>query len=117
VCVGDEVNITCGYKFSVQILPVWTINGESFFVGSFENSSSFESPLVTSGIDTVLTVYSSDELNQTTFQCEFQFLSPVVSPIGTLTVMGKGILYTRSYKSYFQLMFFKNFITSVFCSH
>jgi len=57
---------------------------------NIENSSSFESPSVTSGIDTVLTVYSSGELNQTTFQCIFQLLSPVVSPIGTLTVMGKG---------------------------
>ena len=90
MCIGDEVNITCGYNFSVQITPVWKINGQSFINNNIENSSSFEPPSVTSGIDTVLTVYSSDELNQTTFQCEFQLLSPVLSPNGTLTVMGKG---------------------------
>jgi len=87
VCVGDGVNVTCGYNFSVQITPVWKISGRSFIASNIENSSSFESPSVTSGIDTVLTVYSSDEL---TFQCVFQLLSPVLSPNGTLTVMGKG---------------------------
>jgi len=71
VCVGHEVNITCGYDFSVQITPVWRINGRSYLASNIENSSSFESPSVTNGVDTVLTVYSSNELNQTTFQCEF----------------------------------------------
>ena len=66
------------------------INGQSFIANDIENSSSFESPSVTSGIDTVLTVYSSDGINQATFQYEFQLLSPVVSPNGILTVMGKS---------------------------
>jgi len=88
VCLGDEVNITCGYNFSDQITPVWKINGRT---ENIKKSSSFESPLVTSGIDTVLTVYSSDELmNQTTFMCEFFVSQPVYSAIGTLTVMGKS---------------------------
>jgi len=95
VCVGDEVNITCGYNFSIQITPVWRINGKPFRAENIESSSSFGSPLVTSGIDTVLTVYSSDELmNKTTFKCEFLIDPPVYSPIGTLTVMGKSLVYT-----------------------
>ena len=57
VCVGDEVNITCGYNLSVQVILVWRINGWLFTASNIENSSSFESPSVTSGIDTVFVIY------------------------------------------------------------
>jgi len=90
VCVGDEVNITCGYNVSVQITPVWRIGGQPFSGSDIENSTIFESPMVTDNLDTVLLVYSADEsLNQTTFQCEFTFHPPVLSSTGVLTVMGK----------------------------
>ncbi|XP_065918442.1 uncharacterized protein [Dysidea avara] len=89
VCVGDEVNITCGYNFSVQIFPVWIIGGQPFSGSNIENSSMFESPIVGDTFDTVLTVHSADEMmNQTSFKCEFQFLPPITSSDGLLTVMG-----------------------------
>jgi len=56
----------------------------------FAQSSQFHSPTVNDASDTVLTVYSvSEQMNKTTFQCEFTLVPPVFSPVGILTVMGK----------------------------
>jgi len=93
VCVGDEVNITCGYNFSIQVPPVWIIGGQTYSGSNIENSTIFELPEVTDTIDTVLILYSADEsFNQTSFQCEFQFHPPVQSTTGVLTVMGKIVI-------------------------
>ena len=46
--------------------------------------------MVNDTFDTVLTVYSANEMmNKTTFQCELLIQPLVTSSIGTLTVMGK----------------------------
>ena len=90
VCARDDVNITCGYSFSVQLAAVWIIGGVSFSSMDFVQSSQFHSPGVNDISDTVLSVYSASEnINKTTFQCEFTLLPPVFSPVGILTVMGK----------------------------
>ena len=90
MCVGDKVNITCGFNFSYQITTVWIIGGRPFSGSDIENSTIFESPMVADNQDTVLLVYPADEsLNQTSFQCEFTFHPPVQSSVGILTVMGK----------------------------
>lgn len=91
MCVGDEVNITCGNNFSLFTLtPLWIINGQYYCACNIRNTSNsmFVAPLVDSGADTVLTVYSVSKLmNQTTFQCE---LTPLISSYtAMLTVMGK----------------------------
>ena len=90
VCAGDNVNVTCGYSFNVQLGAVWIIGGVSFSTMDFAQSSQFHSPTVNNASDTVLTVYSaSEQINETTFQCEFTLVPPVFSPVGILTVMGK----------------------------
>ena len=91
VCVGDEVNITCGYNFSdPSLVPVWLINNQSYSISNFQNSSVFGVPMVSNTSHTVLTVYSANEtMNNTTFQCEFTFQPAIASSIGMLTVMGK----------------------------
>ena len=90
MCVGDEVNITCGYNFSVIIPPVWRINQKPYSPSDIMNHTMFELPMVTNSMDTILTVYTTDEMrNQTTFRCEFQLLQPVSSSVGKLTLMGK----------------------------
>ena len=67
-------------------------------------------PTVADKIDTVLTVYSTDEiLNQTRFECEFTFIPAVLSPIGTLTVMGKDYcvyLFDQLYEVDIRVSFF-----------
>ena len=90
VCVGDEVNITCGYNFSVLIPPIWRINQKAYSPSDIMNHTMFESPMVTNSMDIILTVYTTHEMrNQTTFRCEFQLLLPVSSSVGRLTLMGK----------------------------
>ena len=91
VCVEDEVNITCGYNFSdSSIVPVWIINDQPYSSSDIQNSSMFRVPMVNDTFDTVLTVYSANEMmNKTTFQCELLIQPLVTSSIGTLTVMGK----------------------------
>ena len=91
VCVGDEVNITCGYNFNVSsLVPVWIINDQSYSSSNLQNSSVFGVPMVNNSFDTVLTVYSANEtMNKTTFQCELPIQPLATSSIGTLTVMGK----------------------------
>ena len=90
VCVGNKVNITCGYNFSFSLVPIWVINDQSYSSSNLQNSSVFGVPIVNNTLDTVLTVYSANEtMNKTTFQCEFPIQPLVASSIGTLTVMGK----------------------------
>jgi len=93
VCVGAEVNITCGYElydFSFILVPVWSINGQTFFSTDIMESSLYSSPVVTNPMDIVLTVNSATvPMNGTTFQCEFTVHPIVLSSVGTLTVMGK----------------------------
>ena len=56
----------------------------------FARSSQFHSPRVNDISNTVLTVYSvTEQMNETSFQCEFTLVPPVFSPVGILTVMGK----------------------------
>jgi len=94
VCAGDEVMITCGYNFSIQIPPVWIIGGLAYSGSNIENSTIFELPEVTDTMDAALILYSADEsFNQTSFQCEFGFQTPVQSTTGVLTVMGKGTIH------------------------
>ena len=91
VCIGDEVNITCGYIYSVKLAPVWKISGQTFSVSNIAHSSLYNAPLVDDSEDTLLTVYSATaKMNGTTFQCEFTFRLPTLSSIGKLTVMGKS---------------------------
>ena len=91
MCVGDEeVNITCGYTFTVSFFPVWLINGRTFSVVDIRNSDLYNSPVVAKRMDTVLTVTSiTGSMNGTTFQCEFTVQPTLLSSIGTLTVYGK----------------------------
>ena len=90
VCFGDEVNITCGYNFSVIIPPVWRINQKTYSPSDIMDHTMFESPNVTNSMDTILTVYTTHEMrNQTTFRCELQLVPPVLSSVGKLTLMGK----------------------------
>ena len=90
VCAGDDVNITCGYSFNVQLGAIWIIGEESFSSMDIEKENSLHSPRVNNVSDTVLSVYSvTEQMNETTFQCEITLLPPVFSPVGTLTVMGK----------------------------
>jgi len=97
VCVGDEVNITCGYTFIVPLVPVWLINGRTFSVVDIRDSDLYNSPVVANRTDTVLTVTSiTGTMNGTTFQCEFTVQPTLLSSIGTLTVYGK-ILTASSY--------------------
>ena len=74
VCVGDEVNITCGYSFSgVTLTPVWRIDDQPFSE-SVLNRTIYGLPMIDNTNNTVLTVYSVHEtMNQTSFQCEFFF--------------------------------------------
>ena len=98
VCVGDEVNITCGFTFSVPIVPVWLISGRSFSVLDIINSDLYNSPVVANVTDTVLTVTSiARSMNGTTFQCEFTLQPILLSSIGTLTVYGKILAYLKLY--------------------
>ena len=93
VCAGDDVNITCGYSFNIQLRAVWIIGGVSFSTMDFIQSSQFHSPTVNDVSDTVLTVYSvTEQMNETTFQCEFTLVPPVFSTVGILTVMGKLLM-------------------------
>ena len=97
ICAGDDVNITCGYNFSVQIYPLWRRNRQAISYSNIGTNNTFEMPSVADNIDTVLTVYSTNEIvNQTRFQCEFQFLPPVLSSVGILTVMGKVVTESNS---------------------
>jgi len=91
VCVGDDVNITCGYTSSAQFVPIWIIGGETHTRREITQSSAYHIPVVDKSEDTLLTVYSVSELdNQTTFQCEFPLPdADVLSSIGTLVVMGE----------------------------
>ena len=89
VCVGDDVNITCGYTFSIPLAPVWIIDGQTFSVVDIMNSNLFNSPAVANTTDTVLTVYNVSELtNGTTFQCQFTLSISLKSSISTLTIFG-----------------------------
>lgn len=93
VCIGDKVNITCGYEFGVPLAPVWIIGGQTYSVSDIMNSSLYNSPMVDTA-DTVLTIYSAiAPMNRTTFQCEFTVKPIVMSSVGILTVMGKVVLY------------------------
>ena len=93
VCIGDNVNITCGYEFSVQLAPVWIIGGRTYSVSDIMRSSLYNSPIVTNTTDTVVTVNAATaQLNRTTFLCEFTVHPIVMSSIGTLTVMGKDCI-------------------------
>jgi len=93
VCVGDKVNITCGYElygFSLPLIPVWKINGRTYFDTDITESSLYSSPEVTNLMDTVLIVNSATApMNGTKFQCEFTVYPIVNSLVGTLTVMGE----------------------------
>ena len=90
ICAGNDINITCGYSYMVPLGAVWIIGGESFSSMDIKESSYLQLPKVNDVSDMVLTVYSvSEQMNETTFQCEFTLLPPVFSPVGTLTVMGK----------------------------
>ena len=90
MCVGDDVDITCGYS-SNPVVPVWVIGGETYTRREILENSAFDFPLMNKSEDTLLTVYSvSVSNNKTTFQCEFTLTEgDVYSSIGTLTVMGK----------------------------
>ena len=101
VCVGEEVNITCGYTFIVSLAPVWLINERTFSVVDIKDSDSYNSPVVANMTDTVLTVTSiTGSLNATTFQCEFTVQPTLLSSIGTLTVYGKIFVHLYNTESY-----------------
>ena len=86
VCVGDEVNITCGYTFIIRLNPVWRINDQQFSPSRL-NQTIYRMPKISNTSNTVLTVYSAHEtMNQTSFQCLIQ---SNLSSAGLLTVMGK----------------------------
>ena len=90
VCVRDEVNITCGYTLSIQLSPTWIIDGVSYSPSEIMSSSIYHSPVVSNSEDTILTIYSvSEQMNETTIQCEIPISPPVYSSNGTLIVMGK----------------------------
>ena len=90
MCVGDEVNITCGYAFAIQLSPTWIIGGVSYSPSEIMSSSVYHSPVVSNSEDTILTINSvSEQMNGTTVQCEVPISPPVYSSYGTLTVMGK----------------------------
>jgi len=98
VCVGDEVNITCGYTFIISLIPVWLISGRTFSVVDINNSDLYNSPDVANLTDTVLTVTSiTGSMNGTTFQCEFTVQPTLLSSVGTLTVYGKILAYLKLY--------------------
>ncbi|XP_065917839.1 fibronectin-like [Dysidea avara] len=93
ICAGDDVNITCGHNYTASLTPLWRINGQAISGSKIGTNNTFEMTVVADNIDTVLTVYSANEiLNQTKFQCEFTFLPPVKSSVGILTVMGPPTL-------------------------
>ena len=92
VCVGDEVNITCGYTLtlSFKLSLTWIIDGVSYSSSEIMSSSIYHSPVVSNSEDTILTIYSvSEQMNGTTIQCEIPISPPVYSSNGTLTVIGK----------------------------
>ncbi|XP_065917277.1 uncharacterized protein [Dysidea avara] len=89
VCVRDEVNITCGYILSIPLSLTWIIGGVSYSPSEIMSSSIYHSPVVSNSEDTILTIYSvSEEMNETTIQCEIPVSPPVNSSNGTLIVMG-----------------------------
>ena len=90
ICARDDVNITCGHNYTASLTPLWRINGQAISGSKIGTNNTFEMTVVADNIDTVLTVYSANEIvNQTRFQCEFTFLPPGQSSVGILTVMGK----------------------------
>ncbi|XP_065894863.1 uncharacterized protein [Dysidea avara] len=95
VCVGDEVNITCGYTLtlSFKLSLTWIIDGVSYSSSEIMSSSIYHSPVVSNSEDTILTIYSvSEQMNGTTIQCEIPISPPVYSSNGTLTVIGPPTL-------------------------
>ncbi|XP_065917294.1 protein sidekick-2-like isoform X2 [Dysidea avara] len=93
VCVGDEVNITCGYIHIANLSPTWIIGGVSHSPSEIVDSNMYHLPVVSNSEDTILTINSvSEEMNETTIQCELPISPPVYSSNGTLTVMGPPTL-------------------------
>jgi len=94
VCKGEVTIFNCGYFASVDIQPLWIINGStSLRRSAIDNDPNDLLQWIVDGNDTNttrLSVGPVDEsyVGRTTFQCEIPLGTPVVSDIATLTVIG-----------------------------
>ena len=92
VCRGSDVTISCGHVIAIARPVTWIINGTSF-----DQEEIFFSPLYQQNNQTIpisnsLTVFSIN--GTTTFQCVVLIDPNTTSTRGTVTVIGKSIMYT-----------------------
>ena len=92
VCRGSDVTISCGHMIASARPVTWIINGTSFDQEDLFFSPLYQPNNLTTPIRNSLTVFS---INGTaTFQCVVLSTPNTTSTCGTVTVIGKSIMYT-----------------------
>ena len=91
VCRGSNVTISCGHVTDRAFPVTWIINRTSFDSQEILNSPLYQQNRISTPTENSLTVFSINAT--TTFQCVVQSTPNTTSASGTVTVIGKYMLY------------------------
>ena len=84
ICKGSNVNISCGYQWSIALPVTWIINGTSFTQQEVVDSPLYQLNHATAPMTHSLTVFLIN--STTTFQCIVHSTPDSTSTLGTVTV-------------------------------
>ena len=101
VCIGSDVNISCGYQWAIVSHITWVIDGTLFDQSAIENSPLYQLNNPTNSSTLSLTVFSINDT--TTIQCIIPSIPITASTLGTITVIGMCTcvyVYTYNYNKF-----------------